>query len=149
MPDIAKELHLILYGNIRNAALLDRIKIPYTYVGAVKSIYEVADLYAQSDIVLSTSLYETLPGTLIEGQAAGCTPVTFGNGGQHDIVTHLKTGYIAEYQSAKSIAEGIKWAIKANLDREQLHSEVVTRFSASKIANQYFELFDELLTKNS
>ncbi|MEG0253230.1 MAG: glycosyltransferase [Muribaculaceae bacterium] len=148
-PSFASKIHLVLFGNIRNVKLLDEIKIPYTYVGNVKSESEVAALYAQSDIVVSTSLYETLSGTLIEGEAAGCVPVTFGNGGQRDIITHLDTGYIAQYKSAKSIAEGIEWASQAHIDRERLHNEVLNKFSATKIAQQYIALFDELLNSKA
>ena len=98
--------------------------------------------------VISTSLYETLPGTLIEGQASGCLPVTFGKGGQADIVEHLKTGYIAEYKDPASVAKGIEWALEANILREFLHSEVERKFSAAKIAQQYIELFDKVTRKN-
>jgi len=73
--------------------------------------------------------------------------VTFGKGGQADIVEHLKTGYIAEYKDPASIAEGIEWAIDANISREFLHSEVERNFASSMIAHQYIELFDRIKTE--
>ena len=142
-PELAQRLHLLLFGAIKDASLLDQIALPYTHLGVVN---DVARVYSHGDIVLSTSLYETLPGTLIEGQASGCLPVTFGMGGQADIVDHLKTGYIAEYKDAASIAEGIEWAIGANVSRQFLHDEVERKFAASKIAQQYIELFENIIT---
>ena len=142
-PELAQRLHLLLFGAIKDASLLDQIALPYTHLGVV---HDVARVYSHGDIVLSTSLYETLPGTLIEGQASGCLPVTFGMGGQSDIVDHLKTGYIAEYKDAASIAEGIDWAIGANVSRQFLHDEVERKFAASKIAQQYIELFENIIT---
>lgn len=143
-PELAQRLHLLLFGAIKDASLLEQMALPYTYLGIVS---DVTSVFAHSDVVLSTSLYETLPGTLIEGQASGCMPVTFGKGGQADIVEHLKTGYISEYKDPASIAEGIEWAIDANISREFLHSEVERNFASSMIAHQYIELFDRIKTE--
>ena len=143
-PELAQRLHLLLFGAIKDASLLEQMALPYTYLGIVS---DVTSVYAHGDVVLSTSLYETLPGTLIEGQASGCMPATFGKGGQADIVEHLKTGYIAEHKDPASIAEGIEWAIDANISREFLHSEVERNFASSMIAHQYIELFDRIKTE--
>lgn len=145
-PELAKKIHFLLYGDIKDASLLEQMAVPYTYVGSVDSIM-LNELYRHSDIVLSTSLYENLPGTLIEGQASGCLPVTFGKGGQADIVDHLKSGYIADYKSPGSVADGIEWAIANPADRAWLHQEVVRKFSADVIAQQFIQLFEELTGK--
>lgn len=141
-PELAKRLHLLLFGAIKEPSLLSHIALPYTHLGTVT---DVASVYRHGDIVLSTSLYETLPGTLIEGQASGCQPVTFGQGGQADIVDHLKTGYIAQYKDPASVAAGIEWAIDAGVSREYLHGEVERKFAASMIAKKYIELFNKLI----
>ena len=143
-PELAARIHLVLYGDLHDKSLLGEIEIPCTYLGTIASTQQLSSLYRHSDIVLSTALYENLPGTLIEGQASGCLPVTFGKGGQADIVDHLKTGYIAEYKDAASVAQGIEWAIDAGVSREFLHSEVERKFAAPKIAQQYIDLFQQL-----
>ncbi len=143
-PELAARIHLVLYGDLHDKSLLGEIEIPCTYLGTIASTEQLSLLYRHSDIVLSTALYENLPGTLIEGQASGCLPVTFGKGGQADIVEHLKTGYIAEYKDAASVAQGIEWAIDAGVSREFLHSEVQRKFAAPKIAQQYIDLFQQL-----
>ena len=99
------------------------------------------------DVVVSASRYETLPGTLIEGQASGCVPVTFGNGGQADIVDHRRTGYIARYIDIVDLADGIEWATECGIDRQALHHEVRTKFSAEAVAQSYIELCRRLLRK--
>ncbi len=146
-PELASKIHLVLYGDLHDKSLLHEIEIPCTYLGTIAATEQLSRLYRHSDIVLSTALYENLPGTLIEGQASGCTPVTFGRGGQADIVEHLKTGYIAEYKDAASVAAGIEWAINANVAHEFLHNEVERKFAASKIAQQYIELFKQIKTQ--
>lgn len=143
--DIAERSQMVFFGNIRDASLLDRLRFPYIHVGPIQDAEVLHQLYASADVVLSTSLYETLPGTLIEGQAAGCTPVTFGRGGQSDIVDHGKSGYIAEYRNAESVAEGIIQALEKPADREMLHEQVRSRFASDVIAKRYIELFNRML----
>ena len=143
--DLARKVHLVLYGDLHEKSLLKKIKVPCTYLGTIASTQQLSRLYRHSDIVLSTALYENLPGTLIEGQASGCLPVTFGMGGQADIVDHLKTGYIADYKDAASVAQGIEWAIDANVSRQFLHDEVERKFAAPMIAQSYINLFNKII----
>lgn len=142
-PEIADKLHLVLFGDIRDASLLLEIDIPFTYLGRI-STDKVKKLFANADVVLSSSLYETLPGTLIEGMAAGCVPVTFGNGGQGDIVEHMRTGYIARYKSHEDFACGIEWAINAGISRESLHNEMKKRFSSTSIVEKYLNFINKI-----
>lgn len=144
MPLLAQKIHFVLYGDMHDKSLLNQVEVPCTWLGSIASTQQLSKIYRHSDIVLSTSLYENLPGTLIEGQASGCLPVTFGRGGQADIVEHMKTGYIASYKDAASVAAGIEWAIDAGISRQFLHSEVERKFAANKIAQQYINLFNNL-----
>ena len=146
-PDMAKKCEVVFFGEIRDIQLLKRMRMPYLHLGRINDPKVIRQLYASAKVVISTSLYETLPGTLIEGQAAGCVPVSFGMGGQADIIDHKVTGYIAEYKSPKSIAEGIVWALETAPDREMLHNSVREKFASKVIAQRYIELFKKLLSK--
>lgn len=143
--DIADDSIAVFFGDIRNPNAFSRLKFPYCHIGMIQDKKRLSQLYATSRVVLSTSLYETLPGTLIEGMAAGCVPVSFGRGGQEDIYDHLITGYMADYKSAQSIADGITWALDSNIDRQKLHDEVEKRFSSEVIAAEYISLFQRII----
>ena len=144
-PVVAGGLHLVLFGGIRDRSLLDQLAVSYTYLGPVNGIDRLVDIYTQADVVLSTSRFETLPGTLIEGMACGCTAVSFGAGGQRDIIDHRSTGYIAAEMEPEAIAEGIAWAAMAGLDRHSLHQIVARKFAAPVVARRYMELCENLL----
>ena len=146
-PEVANNCVAVLFGDIRDASILSRIRLPFHHLGTVGDAKLLRQLYASSKVVLSTSLYETLPGTLIEGEAAGCVPVSFGMGGQADIIDHKVNGYIAEYKSAKSIAEGIIWALKNAPSRKSQHENVEKRFDAKVIAQKYIDLFNSMLSQ--
>lgn len=146
-PEMARTMTVVFVGDIRDRSVLDNLRLNYHCVGPVHDARVLRQLYAGAQVVLSTSLYETLPGTLIEGQACGCIPVTFGRGGQEDFIRHKQTGYIAEYKNPVSIAEGIMWGIEHHPDRDKLHDNVVQLFSASAVAHRYLSLFDRLLNR--
>ena len=132
-------------GVIRDPSVLSRLRFSYRHLGLIRDEKVMRMLYAMSRIVLSTSLYETLGATLVEGQAAGAIPVTFGGDGREDVVRHLETGYIARGRDAASIAEGILWAIRNDVDRDMLHREALSNFGAEACPDRYIELFSSLV----
>ncbi|MCM1521855.1 MAG: glycosyltransferase [Muribaculaceae bacterium] len=144
-PELATTTAVYLFGSMKTPEMLDSIRMSHRWLGMVKDIKILRYLYASAKVVVSTSLSESLQGTLIEGQAAGAIPVTFGGDGREDIVSHLKTGYIARYMDIEDVANGIKWALEADISRDYLHQTVAERFGADRITERYMDLFSSLL----
>ena len=139
-PDLTAESVAIFFGKMDNSELLNDLRFPHKAVGTISDSAALHRLLVQTDVILSTSLYETLGGTLIEGMSAGATPVSFGEGGQVDIIDHKSTGYIANYLDPNDVADGIRWAINARLDRDRQHQVISDRFNACDIALKYLSL---------
>ncbi len=147
-PEVANNAEAIFFGDLRDQDALADLRFPHRYVGRIKDPAFLRKMFAAGSIVLSTSLFETLPGTLIEGQAAGCLPVTYGRGGQSDIVDHLRNGYIARFGDVADFANGIVWALNQEIDAGELHNEVGRKFSSGEIAASYIDLFNRLTGRN-
>ncbi len=151
-PAEAGRMELVTFGNIRNPEVFESLGIAHTHLGVVGGEQNIRDIYYSADAVVSTSLYETLPGTLVEGQVYGCIPVSFGRGGQADIVDHLDTGYIAEWDdniltAAANIADGLVWAMRQPSEaiRARMLASARARFSAPAVAARFRNLFADLL----
>ena len=151
-PDEAARIELVTFGNVKDPAALDGIAVSHRHLGVVSGEDRLRDVYLGGDAVVSTSLYETLPGTLVEGQVYGCIPVSFGRGGQADIIDHMQTGYIAAWSddlptAAARIAEGIVWAMRQPADdiRARMYASARARFDAPVVAARYVGLFESLL----
>ncbi len=144
-PALAAECQAVFFGDMRDPSALDGLRFPYVHTGRLTPDVSLRDLFSSADVVISTSLYETLPGTLVEGQAAGCVPVSFGEGGQADIIDHQSTGYIARYLDDEDFAAGIKWALESNVSRQWLHESVAVKFGADSIAHRYISLCESLI----
>lgn len=147
-PEIAAETELVTFGNIKNRESVEGIAIPHRHLGILHGEERVREVYSECDIVVSTSLYETLPGTLVEGQAYGCIPVSFDRGGQRDIIDHLSTGYVAKFEDdiesgSLNIVEGILWAVRQGDEtRRKMLDSVRERFSYEAVARKYIKLFE-------
>lgn len=137
----------VFAGELRHADALSGLAMPFVHTGPVDDPVRMRSLFAHAKVVLSTSLYETLPGTLIEGQAAGAWPVSFGRGGQSDIIEHLRSGYIARWLDADDIACGVAHAVDGDHDRASLRESVEARFAAPAVARRYMELFSKILSQ--
>lgn len=155
-PDIAAQLEIAVFGNVRNPEALKDFSLPLVNLGLIKGEKELRKIYQEAHIVVSASSYETLPGTLVEAQAFGCIPVSFNQGGQSDIIKHLSTGYIAEYNEdissrSKNLSDGIIWASSIinsptnyPLIIDEMRKNVDKKFSYPIIALNYISLIKEI-----
>ncbi|MCM1449819.1 MAG: glycosyltransferase [Clostridiales bacterium] len=134
-PDLAQRGLAVFYGDMRDTTLFDNLAFPHVHTGVIHDQAVIRELYASATVTLSTSLFETLPGTLIEGMASGCTVVTTGNGGQRDIVTHRMTGYITGSDPA-DVADALASALDHPFDRDNQHRAIVEKFGYERIANR-------------
>ena len=139
------DVRLLLFGNVRDAGIFDRLTVPYTHLGYIDEEDRMSLIYSASNTTVSSSLYETFGQTLIEAMACGSVPVSFDGSGQADIITHQKNGYLAKRLSAESLAEGIMWALHSQLTPQELRRSVSRRYCESVVANRYVELYNRLL----
>lgn len=139
-----RDIVLQLFGTLRDTTLLEKIAIPCQWVGPV-SQGRVAELMRHSDAVVSSSHFETFGATLVEGLANGCMAVSFDHGGQGDIITHRRNGYLAAYPDTDDLARGMLWSVDHPMARETLRDDAATRFSEESVARAYIELFEQLL----
>ena len=152
-PEKASRMRLVTFGEAKDPNALHGISIAHTHLGHIAGREALKKVYEDADCVVSTSLYETLPGTLVEGQAFGAIPVAFARGGQPDIIDHLSTGYLAEWDEdpekrAVNIAEGIVWAFTASRDdkdiRRRMWESAYVKFNERNVAARYLELIASL-----
>lgn len=135
----------VFFGNIRDPHALDGLRFPYRHIGPVTDPAELRKLYSQAHAVISTSLYETLPGTLIEGMAAGAMPVSFDRGGQADIIRTPADGRLIPFGDTDAMAAALDDVLAADHDRQALRRAVADRFSARAVAQKYIAAIRNLL----
>lgn len=142
----SRKFRVILMGAAKDPASLGGFRMETEYAGNVTGDDALAAVYSRADVLVNSSSFENLPGTLVEAQAYGAIPVTFDRGGQSDIIDHLHTGYLAPWsdaapERARNIADGITWALEQNPEiRQCMKKSVEEKFSYASVAGKYIEL---------
>lgn len=144
--DGKEKITAVFCGNIRHPEILDGLNVPYVHLGNITDHARLANIYAHSSVVISSSSFESLPSTLIEGMAAGAVPVGYGGDGRDEIIDHLSTGYLARKGDYSDLARGIAWAISTPPDRKFLHEAAALKFDAPVITKKYIDLFNRILS---
>lgn len=136
---------LVLFGLWKgDASPLDALPVECRHIGLVSSPEKLALLYSAANATLVPSRYETFGQTIIESQACGCLPVSFDGGGQADIISHMKNGYLAPQGDTSSFLQGLRWAAAcpaAAPERAEAIASARARYSHEAIARQYMDVY--------
>lgn len=147
-PEIPNELiELIIFGN-KDEKSLPEFPFKTTFLGTINKDEHLAKCYAAADAFITPSLEDNLPNTVMESLACATPVIAFKTGGIPDMVKHLQNGYLADYQSATDLADGIEWLF-LHEDRTAVQKEarrtILTEFAPEVIAAKHYILYENLL----
>jgi glycosyltransferase involved in cell wall biosynthesis len=148
--ETSKEIELVFLGKTKeNIDFL--FPFPIHQIGYLNDNEAIRDLYCAVDLFVTPSLEENLPNTIMESLACGTPAVGFSVGGIPEMIDHKKNGFLAEYKSSESLAEGINWCIW-EADQQELsqyaRQKVVDCYAETIIAKEYIHLYSQLLSQN-
>lgn len=130
-----------------HAALLKKHKLEYEHIDRVDTDAEVFDLYQSCDIVSFASTVEGFGMPILEGNATGRVVVTGNTSSMPEIAADAAC--LVDPWDIESIRNGFRKVIADPDYRNQLIRngfQNVRRFDKEHIANQYFNLYRELVS---
>lgn len=143
--------HLCFFGNI-NRQLLTELEFSFSEFGFLHDTVSLRLAYSAADVFVAPSIMEAFGKTLAEAMACGTPVVCFDATGPRDIVDHMVNGYRAIPFDPVDIARGIEWIChhenSAELARSA-RSKSIAFFDSSIIADQYIELYQDMLDHES
>ena len=147
-PEIPNEqIELVIFGN-KDEKDVPEFPFKTTFLGTISKDEHLAKCYAAADAFITPSLEDNLPNTVMESLACATPVIAFKTGGIPDMVMHLKNGYLANYESATDLADGIEWLF-LHEDKEAVQKEarrtILNHFAPSLIADEHEELYQSLL----
>ena len=102
--------------------------------------------------VVTPSLEENLPNTIMEAMACGIPCVGFNVGGIPEMIDHLHNGYVAQYKSSEDFANGIYWTLTEpdypSLS-EQACRKAISHYSENVVAKKYIDLYNKVTGRNA
>lgn len=147
----AKDVELVVFGN-RNTEDVPEFPFKTSFFGTISDDERLALCYAAADAFLIPSLEDNLPYTVMESLSCGTPVITFKTGGIPDMVKHQQNGYLAEYRSSESFADGMEWVINC-LDRAKLdeaaRQTIMEDFSERVIGGKHINLYNKIMQLNT
>jgi len=120
-----------------------RLSLPARSLGYVAP-QDMPGVYNAADLFVTPSLQDNLPNTIMEAMACGMPCVGFRTGGIPEMIDHHKNGYVAEYQNARDLADGLRWTL-FETDSEMLSAnarrKVVEEYAQEKVVQQYRQIY--------
>lgn len=121
------------------------------FVGSVNDQKGIVDLYSCADVFVAPSLQDNLPNTVLEAMACAVPVVAFNIGGMPDMIRHQQNGYLADYRSPMSLAEGLRWVLDDPVRYRAMsvsaRETVLTGFTGKLQATRYADLYGEILER--
>jgi glycosyltransferase involved in cell wall biosynthesis len=122
---------------------------PVHYVGRLHDDVSLSLLYNSVDLVAIPSIIDNFPNIGVEAHSCGTPIVAFDVCGLRDIVTHLKTGYLAKAFDALDFADGMKWVLQNDERMTMLgtaaRQKAVATWSYELVAKAYLEAYQEII----
>jgi len=147
-PGVKKEnIELVIFGN-KDQAVMPEFPFKTTFLGTISNDEHLAKCYSAADAFLSASLEDNLPNTVMESLACATPVIAFKTGGIPDMVKHQQNGYLATYESAVDLANGMEWLYRLQ-NREEIQKEarrtILTEFAPAVIAEKHLNLYQSLI----
>jgi len=144
----ANKIEFVIFGK-SNSDLTDFFSFKVNYLNFVSNEHDMVALYNAADVYVIPSLDENLPNTIMEAMACGTPCVGFRTGGIPEMIDHLQNGYVAAYENAEDLANGIFWTL-FEADHEQLSQNArqksIDFYSEEIVAAQYIDLYKKTET---
>ena len=139
------DAHFVIAGG---GDLLEQVKAAAPVNVSVIGWADAADLFAASDIILSTSENEGMPVALIEAQMAGLPVVATDVGSVSEVIANHETGLITN-KNAGSIAAAVESLILDTYKRNEMGTLAIARahalFSVDRMINAHVALYRSIV----
>lgn len=144
---IFRDLRVIVFGQSMPQQPPD-IGFPIHFTGHLHDDLSLRIVYSAADALIVPSRQEAFGQIALEAHACGTPVIAFRIGGLSDIVTHGETGYLAEPFKPEDLARGISWVLvrkRSGTLGMQARIRATTNFNNAKIAEEYRQLYQEIL----
>lgn len=111
---------------------------------------DVAAILPHLDLLISASLWEGLPGAVLEAMLAGVPVIATDVSGSREVVLHGQTGLLAPAGRADALADALAYALDhpAEMDAmAQRAAGLVERFSVENMVQGYAAIYRQVLER--
>lgn len=146
LTDLYNDVELVYFGEVKDE-ISEAFGLKTHPLGYMSDMNAIAIMYQAVDCFVTPSLEENLPNMIMEAMSCGVPCIGFETGGIPEMITHLETGYIAQYKSAEDLATGIRTILaKSSEDifKKAARAFVLANYAESIVAEKYLKIYNTL-----
>lgn len=106
------------------------------------------EIYSSADVLVLSSLYESMGYVLLEAQACGCPVVATNIGGMSEVLINGQTGYLVERNDVEGMADRISLILCDEETRKEFGKNgrelILRKFSSTVYVERIFKYYSEL-----
>ncbi|MBK5721755.1 glycosyltransferase [Dysgonomonas sp. Marseille-P4677] len=153
--NIRKGMHLLI-ESINELQSQDTLFYSFGHIADhpnINSLEHITDevllsqIYSAADIFIMSSIEEAFGQVFIEALSCGTPVVSFPNGGALDIIKDGFNGILAKDFTSKSLTDAIIKTFSIIFDNKAIRDDIILRFNAPDKADQYIQLYKDILNK--
>nr|WP_321409388.1 glycosyltransferase [uncultured Carboxylicivirga sp.] len=138
---------VVIGGKKEDAYLINGIKIHNVgYIGDDKLLI---DYLSASDVVVVPSKHENLSNLIMESLSCSKPVVAFNIGGNSDMITHEKNGYLAKPFDSEDLANGLRWCVNDEDRNAQLSANarqtIEEQYSIDRVSKSHLDLYSKII----
>lgn len=140
-----KDVFWVVVGGKKFKRIENLLEIPFTY-----DKQNLVKYFSSANLVIAPSLADNMPLAILEAMACGTPVITFKVGGIPEIITHKKTGYLAEYNDIEDFFYGLNFMLnlanqELNLMSRRIRKLIVEKFNLDVTTKKYELLYNQLM----
>lgn len=144
-PAISSKMELVVFGKL-DKSWTNKFSFKINPMNFISNPETLVKLYNACDTFILPSLQDNLPNTVVESLCCGTPVVGFGIGGIPEMITHMKTGFLAEVKNSLSLANGIyNMLFFGPEQRLAVRESAVQLFAENTVAHQYIDVYNKVL----
>jgi len=154
---VTKEAPHVLFSILGDGPLKDQLRKRATelrldgHVNLLPTQPDPFPYYNSLDLYLNTSLHEGIPMSILEAMACGKPVVAPRVGGIPEIISHTQEGFLIDGRKPEDYAYTCLSLVRNRALRNQMgqaaREKIATDFSASKMAQSYYELYMSIISQ--
>lgn len=126
---------------------IDKMEYQIFSPGYIKDENVMNEMYALSDIYISTSVADNFPLVILESMAAGTPVIAFNTGGIPEVVND-EVGWIVEQRNVDSLVKVIEKIFSDDMEyadkQKRCREYIVNNFSEEIMLEKYVDLYHEI-----
>ena len=142
-------VEIIILGKQRQN-ITSNFKYKVHSYGDIYSKSKLRLLYNSSDLVLSTSRFESFGQVILEAQFCGVPCIGFENTGLKEIIINNKTGFLIEKNNKKKMIKKVEHLLskkKIFVVKKKYLNQIINKFDNKKISADHIQMYKKIINE--